>query len=506
MAISSKNGTIEIKDIVAILRRRKWLVIIPTILITALTFSGSFLLSERFESSTMIVIDEDMQLSRELREIVPGQTERGFAAMQQRENKLISIRNEIISSTYLSRLIDELNMSQNPTILLKAQKMHNERPDVEIQELVYRLLIEDLRRNIRVVFNGQNIVEITAESDLPLEAKNIATKLAEIFKDEQLKRDLSGVRGALDFSDEQLAIYRKNLDDAEKEYSDFRTQYLQNQLDESVVADTNIRAIMADIDNTSLLIEQNTADRTRVRTSLSQYRKSQLKLNTGTKYDKTQKEIFAESQRLTEFMPKYTWSDPKVLNANLAINRKIRELEYIIESKVTDQFKDISDDENDLLAEFFTLKMRETIYRQKKEDFEVALSMLRGRIAKQPQYEVQLTNYENEVTSARRIYDTFRNQLTGSEISQSLMRGGAESKYRVMEPAAIPLSPVKPDRIKLMLMGFVLGIVIGGVAVILSEIFDNSFKKVEDVEDILNAPVLATIPNIASIRGKVKIN
>lgn len=505
MAITRKDGSIEIKDIVAILRRRKWLIIIPAIIITALTFGGSFLLPERYESSTMVVIDENMQLSRALQEYVPGQSQGGFVAMQERENRLISIRNEIISSQYLSRLINELDLDENPQVALKAQKMHNERPDVEVPDLIYRILIEDLRRNINVAFNGQNIVQISAESGNPAEAMNIAKKLAEIFKDEQLKRDLSGVRGALDFSDEQLAIYRKNLDEAEERYSNFRTQYLQNELDESVSADTNIRAIMADIDNLSLRIEKNNADQARVRTALSSYKRSELSLETGTKYSAVLNDIYAETKRLADFMSKYTWSDPKVINANINVNRMTGELEDIIDEKIPEQFPDAPPNEQKLLSQFFALKLEEDIYRQKKKDFEVSLSLLRDQIANQPQYEIQLENLENEVASARQIYETFQNQVTGSEISQSLMRGGAESKYRVMEPAAIPLSPVKPDRIRLTLMGFVLGIVLGGVAVLLAEIFDNSFKKVEDVEEILNAPVLATIPSIQSIKGKVKV-
>ena len=505
MAITRKDGSIEIKDIVAIVLRRKWLIIIPTIIITALTFGGSFLLPERFESSTMVSIDESMQLSRELQDMVPGQTERGYNAVQQRQDRLISIRNQIVSTNYLSRLIDELGLNNNEQVMLQAQKMHNARPDVEVSNLVYRILIENLRKNIRVDFNGQNIVEITAESGNPAEAKDIASKLAEIFKDEQIKLEMRGVRGALDFSDEQLAIYKKNLEDAERRYSKFQTNFLQNQLDESVTADTNIRSIMADIDNINLHIEQNGDNQARARTALAEYKKNQLVLKTGPDYDNTMLEIYAESKRLADFMSRYTWSDPKIINANLAINRKMRDLEGKIKTKVDEQFPEATSEEKANMVQFFTLQMQEDTYRQKKKDFEVSLSMLRDRIARQPEYEVQLNNLENEVQSARQIYDTFRDQLTGSEISQSLMRGGKDSKYRVLEQAPIPLSPVKPDRAKLVIMGFALGMVLGGVAVLLAEIFDNSFKKVEDVEEILSAPVLATIPKIPSIKGKVKI-
>jgi uncharacterized protein involved in exopolysaccharide biosynthesis len=116
-----------------------------------------------------------------------------------------------------------------------------------------------------------------------------------------------------------------------------------------------------------------------------------------------------------------------------------------------------------------------------------------------------MRNLENDVISARQIYEKFKDQLTGSEISQSLMRGEAESKYRIMEPASIPLEPVKPNRLKITILGAMLGLVIGGVAALLAELLDNSFRKIEDVEEFLRVPVLATIPSISSIKGKVKV-
>jgi len=424
--------------------------------------------------------------------------------MQQR-SLLIAIYNEIISTSYLSRLIDELGLADDPKTIRKAQKLHDKRPDIPIPNLVYHILINNLRENIKIDFNGENIIEIRAESSNPAQAMNIATKLAEIFKDERLKRELSGVRGALDFSDEQLAIYKANLEEAERIKADFATEYLQNQLDESVIAESNIRAIRADIDNIKLLIDDNIKDQAAVRTRLANYKMSQLVLETDNDYQSLQNNIFAETQRLADVMSKYTWLDPKVLNANLRISNWVKNIEDLIKRTVDSQFKEAPAKERADLTEFFSLQSREAIFRRKLNDFEVALSTLRDRIARQPQYEIQMRSLENDVISARDIFEKFKNQLTGSEISQSLMRGEAESKYRIMEPASVPMLPVKPNRVKITVLGAILGLVIGGVAALLAELLDNSFKKVEDVEEYLNLSVLAAIPNIASIRGKVKV-
>lgn len=494
------ESSFELRDIWAMIWRRKWFVALPIVLVTILAFAGSFMMQKRYQSSVTILMDQTKYLSRELQALVPGQgNAEGWIPDDERQARLTALRNEITSTAYLTRLVDELEMTKNPAILQVAQKISAEHPGVTPEELVHRILVDIIRGNITVNFIGNHIVQIMAESSSPTEAATVVTKLGEIFKDEQYKRDLRGVRGALDFSDEQLNIYKKNLDEAERKRSDFSAMYLRNQLDESIASDSNIRNIMADVDNLKLQIDNNVREQTRIRTLLSSYKASQLEVDFGNEYERIREATIGETDRLADFMSKYIWSDPKVLNANLAINDHIRDLENVITQKVRGEFSGSTDDIMNLIK-YFSLQAREMIMRQKLNDFQVALSTLRDRISRLPQYEVQLRNLDNDIVSARQVYEAFKNQVTGSEISQSLVRDEFESKYRVLEPAAVPLSPYKPNKKKITALGFVLGIAIGGAAMFLMELVDKSFRKVEDVEEFIGVPVLATIPKIDALK------
>lgn len=499
-----KETTIELKDVLSIFRRRKWLILLPLILVTLISFGGSFLLEERYQSSTMVVIDQTQILSKELQAMVPGQYE-GRRSDAQRRSRLIAIHNEIVSSSYLSRLIDELGLYEDQEAILEAQKLHVKRPDLPVKNLVYHILINQLREDIDINFNGENIIQLTAESEDPIEAMSIATKLGEIFKDERLKRELKDVRGALDFTDEQLAIYKKNLEEAETRKVEFTSTFIRNRLDESVSADANIRTIMADIDDIKLRIDKNIKDQTKLRTELVSYPESSLKLELDNRYTQAKRNAYAETERLAEYMSKYTWSDPKVIDAQQTIASEMRQIERLVSGYVEEQFPDASTEDKETLTQYFMLQAHESVQRRKLTNFDVALSILRGRIAKSPEYAIQMRTLEIEVSSAREIYEKFKSQLTGSEISQSLMRGSSETKYRIMEPASVPLEPVKPNRLKITMLGLILGLFIGGAAALLAELLDNSFKKVEDVEEFLEVPVLATIPNIPSIKKMIKV-
>ncbi|MDP2960531.1 MAG: hypothetical protein Q8N71_03815, partial [candidate division Zixibacteria bacterium] len=197
-----------------LLLRKRWLLIIPFFTVTLVSFSGSFLLPRQYKSSTTVLISESRLLSRPLENLVPGVTP-GRSSQEERGQRLATITNQIISTGFLKRLIYNLNLNQNPQATGEARRVKSKFPEISEEELVEKIVIEDLRKKISVGFKGENLVEITVYSDKPKLAADMAKNLAQIFIDESLRYELLGVRGALDFSDEQLAIYKKRLEEAE---------------------------------------------------------------------------------------------------------------------------------------------------------------------------------------------------------------------------------------------------------------------------------------------------
>ncbi len=65
---------------------------------------------------------------------------------------------------------------------------------------------------------------------------------------------------------------------------------------------------------------------------------------------------------------------------------------------------------------------------------------------------------------------------------------------RIIDKAIVPKDPVKPKKLLLTAAAFIIGAMIGMLAVFIMFIFNNTIKKEEDVEKLLGLPVVGNIP------------
>lgn len=69
---------------------------------------------------------------------------------------------------------------------------------------------------------------------------------------------------------------------------------------------------------------------------------------------------------------------------------------------------------------------------------------------------------------------------------------------KIVDSAVVPVIPSSPDYVMNTVVGFILGfmLVVGGI--VLREIFDTSIRTEEDITQVCNFPVLASVPDMAS--------
>ena len=65
---------------------------------------------------------------------------------------------------------------------------------------------------------------------------------------------------------------------------------------------------------------------------------------------------------------------------------------------------------------------------------------------------------------------------------------------KVIDKALLPSSPISPNKVKNLIIGAIIGLVISIFVVLLLDYFDNKVKTPEELEEVLNTPLLGVVP------------
>jgi len=115
-----------------------------------------------------------------------------------------------------------------------------------------------------------------------------------------------------------------------------------------------------------------------------------------------------------------------------------------------------------------------------------------------PRQEQELARLTRDTEVNEKLYAMLLERLETARISQELEDSENKTKFKIIEPARFPLKPVKPNKLKLGLMGFLLGAMAGFGCIYLVEYNDQSFKGVEELKSFFDLPVLGAISEIVT--------
>lgn len=108
--------------------------------------------------------------------------------------------------------------------------------------------------------------------------------------------------------------------------------------------------------------------------------------------------------------------------------------------------------------------------------------------------EFKFRELQREVEASRALYDTFLIRLKETTATSDLETANA----RVVDPAAVPTSPIKPKKVQIVAAGALLALLVGMGMALLLETMNNTVKSTEQLEGRLNIPVLGILPLLKS--------
>lgn len=477
-----------------ILRRRKWLIILPVIAVTAAVSFVVYRLPNVFESETLIVVKPSTLPNS----VVPTVTEDSLT------RQLTSIAQVVTSRSSLEPLV------------LKYDLYGSERRRGEPMEAV----INSLRNDIQVAVNTSrnditNGFNIRFRGRDPRTTQAVTAELASKYIDEQTKNTVNSTAAARQFIDQQVLQAKQELDAVDKQRLDFMTANAPNLPSGGPALVSQLsglreqqKALMSETgrlqDRRSALASQLTLMRKQseqTRDDLAENLTDPKTTLAWAQLANRKAELQAELQQLlTTYKPKH----PDVLAKDAQIESITKEMDQMVaewKEKIKQKQEKLAN-RPDLSVSALNeeIKLVEGEIKRQQQlsaDNEKAIADIIARINNVPGAEVALGAIEREYQTKKTAHDNLLAQqqriALGNEAATQQQGEGIE----VIDPANLPSQPVAPKRLMLSAIGLAVGF---GLGLFLAGVFEVprllTIQSTEDARHYTGLPVLVSVPEL----------
>jgi uncharacterized protein involved in exopolysaccharide biosynthesis len=127
-----------------------------------------------------------------------------------------------------------------------------------------------------------------------------------------------------------------------------------------------------------------------------------------------------------------------------------------------------------------------------------SIAVLQKRVENTPLRGIELTKVTRTYDITLRKYQDLLAKGLESQLSENLEKKQKGEQFQVIDPANLPLAPLKPNRPLILLGGLAAGIIGGLGAAFIWDLLDRSLKNGDDLSSFVDLPILATIPTIVT--------
>lgn len=128
------------------------------------------------------------------------------------------------------------------------------------------------------------------------------------------------------------------------------------------------------------------------------------------------------------------------------------------------------------------------------EAVDTSIVELTERIETQSSELVRLQQLEREAQANGLIYEAFLSRLKETTVQQGIQQADS----RILSQAVVPLSPSAPKKPMILALSLILGAMVGGAAVLIREMSQNTYRVAEALERNTGLTVIGQIPTIPS--------
>ena len=505
MAVEFRQRTAS--EFILMLKRRKWLVILPALAVGVSVAYVVLKLPSVYESTSLLTLKP------------PTISEKVVESLSNEDlsQRLQTINQEVLSRSSLEPMVAKYK-------LFEAERQSG---------MDMALIIEKMRNNIKVEPEKSDNEKVAAfrisyRDRAPEAARNVTAELAGKYVNAQVLASTQNAETTREFLDQRLAEAKANLDAIEKQRLDIMTQNVETLPESSQGLIAQLDGLRKREETISKEKETLIVERGRLNDSIRALN-SQMRIiedfgEKETQAAAAQAARVEDTPAYAQLIQKRAELTAKLENLKLKLKDKHPE---VIETKnqietVNNELEALKKNTEKRVQEANQASLRKVelqkknleIERQKAEsqiaqiDQQIAMknaelaqnnaqiNTLESKINTIPNVKVALEAINNQYQSAKMTYDDLLKKRNDASLQVERESNAQGETIRVVDAANLPQSPVNASkRYMAILMGAVAGLALGLFLAALFEI--PRFFKIQNIEDAKHytgLPVLASVP------------
>ncbi len=432
----------SISEYVEILFKHRRLFVRPFAAVLLMTAAAYPFLPRVYRSSSMILVEDEKLINPLIQ---------GLAVEATLETRLRTLSAEILNWTNMSQLTRQVGLAEKIT----DQKEYEE-------------LIEGMKNRISIRMVSEKIIMISYEDKDPQLAWKVTSSLAENLTEKNRREKQEEAKSAIAFIEDQLRVYKEKLHGSESSFflSKVNTDLAEAQKQRALIQDQ-----IAQLERTVVteVVREHDPQTQELRRELVQAESLLQQMEARGEKDNPLAGPLRE----------------KVAN----LNRRMRFLE---DSKARTETSSANPVYQEAVRRLKELDLTISSLEKRKADLE------KGKLSSTRVTEEELLAMERDKRVNEDIYQSLLMRLENAHISQRLDAHGYGRTFEIIDPARLPVRPVKPQPHVVAAVGLLAALAAGAGIVFIREYFDTSLRGAADAKSFFTIPFLAAIPSLRS--------
>lgn len=455
------GGLIAPSEILAILYRRRWWVLIPAFLGLAVGGVLALWVQPQYQSTATLLI-----ASQQIPTSLVASPFDNYA-----DERIAKIRQQILSRANLIGIIKDMNLYPDK---------RKELPSHEVENLMRGAIGVNLVSASDTNTGGEGARTTIAFSlsflyHDPAKAQGVADRLTKMFIGEDKRLRIEQSSGTAAFLERRGNELRDRLVELSQERREIEARYagaLPNQVAVSVQSSSALRAEISRLDaETQGIMQQN---------SILAARSEELAaaLREGPNAARS------AGERLRQLRARYSDQHPDVIAARAELTAERAQTADLPESNAV------------IASEIAAGRDRIAALSQRRAQLVGAVGEMEHISAQAPQAAYELNILERDIDNLKQQYQDIREKQLEAQVSANLQAEGKGEHFSVVDPPNWPIDPVYPNPKHLLAVGLAGGIAAGLGLIVLLEIMAGLINGQAAIERMVGVGPLVVVPVI----------